>query len=193
MAFYYGVHYGFIALCDDHCQSFPECDNESGWCKLAKGSLPTSCYKLNVEHVLDFVMFFLVNKWRCTCAKWSVYLKMFVALFECWLTVKIKTYLHCMNIHHKWYVKVFLACQWLYLCHSFLLLYIFVSCGLCRMCPGQVQDGSLLIGETCIPVSCDRDAVAMVPNVLFYDNDLVSIPVSICKTHSITLFLCTNS
>ena len=180
-----------IALCDDHYRSFPERENERGWCKLAKGSLPASCYTLKVEHVLDPIMFFRVNKWRCVCAKWSVYLKTFIALFEYWLTVK-KIKQSALHECPPQTVRNFFW-HWLYLCHSFLLLYIFVSCGLCRMCPGQVQDGSLLIRETWIPVRYDREAVAMVPNVLFYDNDLVSIPVSICTTHSITHFLCTNS
>ena len=38
---------------------------------------------------------------------------------------------------------------------------------------GEVKNGSLQIGETKVPVSTCPEAVAMVPNVLFYDNDLV--------------------
>ncbi len=39
--------------------------------------------------------------------------------------------------------------------------------------PGEVKDGYLHIGETSVPVSVSDDAAAMVPNVLFYDNELV--------------------
>ena len=39
---------------------------------------------------------------------------------------------------------------------------------------GKVKDGVLHIGSTSYPVSDSRQAAAMVPDVLFYDNQLVS-------------------
>ena len=38
---------------------------------------------------------------------------------------------------------------------------------------GEIKDGVLRIGETSISVGSGHDAAAMVPNVLFYDNELV--------------------
>jgi len=56
---------------------------------------------------------------------------------------------------------------------------------------GEVKDGVLHIGSTSYPVSDSRQAAALVPNVLFYDNQLVS---SSCHHHGIMLcfFFFTN-
>ncbi len=39
---------------------------------------------------------------------------------------------------------------------------------------GEVKDGCVRIGKTSVAVGSRQDAAAMVPNVLFYDNQLVS-------------------
>ena len=41
-------------------------------------------------------------------------------------------------------------------------------------CVGEIKDGVLHIGSTRVAVSGDAGASAMVPDVLFYDNQLVS-------------------
>ena len=43
------------------------------------------------------------------------------------------------------------------------------------LCLGEVKDGCVRIGDTSISVGTNTDAAAMVPDVLFYDNQLVSI------------------
>ena len=45
---------------------------------------------------------------------------------------------------------------------------------------GEVKDGYVHIGEMRVAVGARQDAAAMVPDVLFYDNQLVS--TSVCET-----------
>ncbi len=40
---------------------------------------------------------------------------------------------------------------------------------------GEIKDGVLHIGNTRVPVKSTESAAAMVPDVLFYDNQLVRI------------------
>lgn len=48
------------------------------------------------------------------------------------------------------------------------------------MSVGKVENGVVYVGGTSFPVSSDVDAAAMVPDVLFYDNQLVS-GASVCN------------
>ena len=42
------------------------------------------------------------------------------------------------------------------------------------LCAGEVRDGVVCIGDASMSV-CSHNAAAMVPDVLFYDNDLVRL------------------